>query len=486
MEDFDLLIFGGAGDLAQRKLLPALYYLARDGHLQAPSRILGVGRREQTDAAYREQVAGACRLQLNAEDVQEEVLQRFLPQVHWVQMDATGADYSALAGRLGDAERPRIFFLATPPRLFAPCCENLARAGLVRDDSRLVLEKPLGRDLASAQEIERRVAGIFSERQIFRIDHYLGKEAVQNLLALRFGNTLFEPLWRREAVSDVQITVAEQVGAGGRADFYDHNGALRDMVQSHLLQLLCIFAMEPPVSIEADAVRNEKLKVLHALKPLHGELALQNSVRGQYRSGAIAGTAVPGYLDEDGVASQSQTETFVALRAEINTWRWAGVPFYLRTGKRLQERLAELVVNFRPVPTNIFGDGRMAPPPNRLVIRLHPQDGVRLHVQAKRPGMDMRLKPVHLHLDFADAFSSRPLEAYERLFLEIIQNRLTLFMRNDELESAWRWIDPIQQAWCESEQMPRPYTAGSWGPSASATLLARGGHTWHEETNDDA
>ncbi len=486
MATFDLVIFGGAGDLAQRKLLPALYYLAKDGNMDPSARVLCIGRRTYSDEDYRALVADACRERLDSTDLSDEVLGKFLRHVHWVQLDATGEDYAALAAHLDDAARTRVFFLAMPPRLFAPICESLARAQLVTPDSRLVMEKPLGRDLKSALEIETRVGAVFGEQQIFRIDHYLGKEAVQNLLALRFGNTLFEPLWRRDTISDVQITLAEQVGAEGRADFYDQHGALRDMVQSHLLQLLCIFAMEPPISVDADAVRNEKLKVLHALKPLRDEQALENSVRGQYRSGGINGEAVRGYLEEDGIDPNSMTETFVALRAEINTWRWAGVPFYLRTGKRLQERLAEVVVNFRPVPTNIFGGGRRSPPPNRLVIRLHPQEGVRLYVQAKKPGMEMRLKRVNLNLDFADAFQTRPLEAYERLFLEVIQGRLTLFMRNDELQAAWRWIDPIQQAWADSGLPPRPYTAGSWGPSGSATLLARSGHTWHEESDETA
>lgn len=481
MMEFDLVIFGGAGDLAQRKLLPALYYLAKDAHLAPGTRLIGVGRGAFSANDYRELVAQACHLRLNADDLSQEVLDRLLAHLHWVQLDAEAPDYTALAQVLTGPARTRIYFLATPPRLFAPICQHLAQAGLVTPQCRLVLEKPLGRDLPSAREIESRVGAIFSEAQIFRIDHYLGKEAVQNLLALRFGNTLFEPLWRRDTISDVQITVAEQVGVEGRAGFYDHHGALRDMVQSHLLQLLCIFAMEPPISVDGDAVRNEKLKVLRALRPLSGELALKNSVRGQYRGGAIAGQAVPGYPEEAGVAAGSLTETFVALRAEIDDWRWAGVPFYLRTGKRMQERLAEIVVNFRPVPTNIFDGGR-APPPNRLVIRLHPQDGVKLYVQAKKPGMEMRLKRVNLNLDFADAFQSRPLEAYERLFLEIIAGRLTLFMRNDELEAAWRWIDPIQQAWAEEGTAPRSYIAGSWGPSAAATMLATAGHAWHEET----
>jgi len=365
------------------------------------------------------------------------------------------------------------------PSLFTAACKNLAAKKLVTPKSNVVLEKPLGKDRASAAAINDLVGSIFTERQIFRIDHYLGKEAVQNMMALRFGNTLFEPLWGRGRIAHVQVTVAETVGAEGRGDFYDDTGALRDMVQSHLLQLLCIIAMEPPASSDPDAVRDEKLKVLRALKPIvDGDVATK-TVRGQYRAGAIDGKPVPGYLDEPGVPADSHTETFVALKVEIETWRWAGVPFYLRTGKRLPRRMAEIVITFEQVPHSIFEASR-CPPPNQLVIQLQPDESITLKILAKSPGETMRLKPVDLELHFADTFKEKSLDAYERLITDVAKGNLTLFMRRDELDAAWAWIDPIREGWHQGDEAPRSYIAGTWGPSASSTLISRDG-TWHEE-----
>jgi glucose-6-phosphate 1-dehydrogenase len=344
----------------------------------------------------------------------------------------------------------------------------------------VVLEKPLGHDLASAVHINEHVAAIFSEPQIFRIDHYLGKEAVQNLLALRFGNALFEPLWRRGRIRHVQITVAETIGIGTRGEFYDQTGALRDMVQNHLLQLLCIIAMEPPSASDADAMRDEKLKVLRALRPIAGGDVLTKSVRGQYKAGATGGVAVPGYLQEQGVPQDSTTETFVAIKAEIDTWRWAGVPFYLRTGKRLHEKSSEIVITFEDVPHSIFpGSGGT---PNRLTITLQPRDAVTLTIHAKRPGETMQLQPVDLSLDLAESFKVRQLDAYERLLTDIIKGNLTLFMRRDELDAAWRWIDPIREGWLVHDRAPKQYTAGSWGPSAATSLISRDGFEWNDDT----
>ena len=375
--------------------------------------------------------------------------------------------------------RSRVFYLSTSPDLFAGVCQRLAAVKLNQGNSRVVLEKPLGHDLESSNKINDTVGAYFTEQQIYRIDHYLGKEPVQNLLALRFGNTFLEPLWRREWISDVQITVTEQVGVESRAAFYDHTGALRDMVQNHLLQLLCIVAMEPPASINADAVRDEKLKVLRSLKPLDPEGLLTKVVRGQYRAGAAEGKPAEGYLDEPGVAPHSRTETFVALKTEISSWRWAGVPFYLRTGKRMSERLAEIVVNFRKVPHSIFGRQPMTP--NRLVIQLQPNESVRLHLMAKQPGDQMRLRPVYLDLDFKEVFESRSPEAYERLLMDVIRGDLSLFVRRDEQVAAWNWVEPIMEAWENSAEGPKPYTAGTWGPAASSALLSRDGLCWHEE-----
>jgi glucose-6-phosphate 1-dehydrogenase len=481
---FDLVLFGGSGDLAMRKLLPALYYRHRDSDDCTQARIIAVGRRKMGRDEYLRTVEANCRKFVTKGDFNEKAWDSFVSYVDYCDVDATRtADFERLGTLLsGGPDRTRVFFLATSPDLFISICTNLGAAGLVTPQSRVVLEKPLGRDLASAQNINANVGSIFEERQIFRIDHYLGKEAVQNLLALRFGNSLFEPLWNRGSIRDVQITIAEQVGVEGRGEFYDHIGALRDMVQSHLLQLLCIVAMEPPSSIDPDAIRDEKLKVLRALKPLTGPDVGSNTVRGQYRAGAIDGTAVPAYLDEPGIPADSSNETFVAIRASVDNWRWAGVPFYLRTGKRMQERLAEIVVNFREVPHAILpAAAHSGQASNRLVIQLQPSDGLQLFMMAKTPGEEMLVSPVHLNLDFGETFKTRQWDAYERLLMDVIRGNLTLFMRRDELDAAWRWVEPILQGWGAADEPPKPYASGTWGPAAAIVLIARDGLSWHEE-----
>ena len=479
---FDLVLFGGTGDLAMRKVLPALYRRFVDGFIAPGSRIIGVARSAHARDAYVGLAEAACRQHLG-EAYRPDAWQGFAQTLGYVRVDATvAADYGALATELG--ARPgiaRLFFLSTAPDLFAAICRELAAAGIVTADSRIMLEKPLGEDAASAARINDTVGAMVPERQIYRIDHYLGKETVQNLLALRFGNALFEPLWRRGQIRHVQITVAEQLGVESRGTFYDRTGALRDMVQNHLLQLLCILAMEPPATSAADAVRDEKLKVLRALRPIGDAEALIKTVRGQYRSGIVGATKAAGYLEEPGVEASSRTETFVAIKAEIDTWRWAGVPFYLRTGKRLHEHVAEIVVTFDQVPHSIFEGPFSSQPPNRLVIRLQPDECITLRILAKSPGEAMRLKPVDLALDLGESFKGRPLEAYERLLGDAIQGNLTLFMRRDEVEAAWNWIDPIRAAWDADDDGPRPYTAGSWGPAASSALIARDGFAWHDE-----
>ena len=479
---FDLVLFGGTGDLAMRKVLPALYRRFRDGQLSRDARIIGVARTAQPRAEYVGKAQAACRLHLGA-DFGEAAWPDFASLLYYLPVEATAtADYRALAQLL--ESRPevlRLFFLSTAPDLFAAICRELAGAGIVTPASRIMLEKPLGEDAASAARINDTVGALFSERQIYRIDHYLGKETVQNLLALRFGNALFEPLWRRGQIRHVQITVSEQLGVEARGDFYDRTGALRDMVQNHLLQLLCILAMEPPASSAADAVRDEKLKVLRALRPIGDAEALLKTVRGQYRAGIIGTSKAVGYLDEAGVNSGSRTETFVAIKAEIDTWRWAGVPFYLRTGKRLHEHLAELVITFEQVPHSIFSGPFSSLPPNRLVIRLQPDEHITLRIMAKSPGEALRLKPVDLALDLGESFKGRPLEAYERLLGDAIQGNLTLFMRRDEVGAAWNWIDSIRAAWAADDDGPRPYAAGSWGPAASSALIARDGFAWNDE-----
>ena len=481
----DVVIFGGTGDLAKRKLLPALYHLNNSGWLGEGSMVLGVSRGHLDSAAFKDVVCEACTQHVDAEYFSSAAWESFASKLQYLSLDAANQEaYGALAdclqqnGSAGD--RVRVFYLATSPDLFVPICQSLAAVNLVTPKSRVVLEKPLGHNLASARLINQQVGEVFRENQIFRIDHYLGKEAVQNLIALRFANAFFEPLWGRTSVSHVQITLAESLGVEGRGAFYDKTGAMRDMVQNHLLQLLCIIAMEPPISIQPTAVRNEKLKVLQALKPLIGDEALRNSVRGQYRAGTMGGAPVPSYVDESNVPDDSTTETFVAVRAEINTWRWAGVPFYLRTGKRLAHHLSEVTVTFRQVPHLIFGSSRHMTP-NRLVIRLQPDEGIKLGLMVKAPGERMRLRSVALNLNFAETFKARQVDAYERLLMDVLRGDLTLFIHRDEQDAAWTWVEPIMAAWAASEDMPRPYPAGSWGPPSASALIARDNFSWFEE-----
>jgi glucose-6-phosphate 1-dehydrogenase len=482
---FDLLLFGATGDLALRKLIPALYRRHLAGQIVTGSRLLAVARTSQSRETYLAQIEETCRKYLRPDEFSAERWKSFTALVDYVTVDATqSVDFKKFTALLaGREDVVRVVFLSTAPSLFTLTCDNLAAAGLVTPKTRVVLEKPLGQDSESADQINRSVGSIFPEQQIYRIDHYLGKETVQNLIALRFGNTLFEPLWRRGRIRHVQITVAEQLGVEGRGQFYDQTGALRDMVQSHLLQLVCILAMEPPATSDPDAVRDEKLKVLRALRPILDRDVQTKTVRAQYKAGAVNGQPVPGYLDEAGVPADSTTETFVALKAEIDSWRWAGVPFYLRTGKRLQERLTEIVVTFEDVPHSIFegaGPGSDQSP-NQLVIRLQPQESITLTILAKMPGEVMRLKPVNLSLDLAGSFKEKPVDAYERLLMDVVKGNLTLFMRRDELDAAWRWIDPIREGWVRHDERIKSYVAGSWGPAASSALISRDGFSWHDE-----
>ena len=480
MQAFDLIIFGGTGDLAMHKLLPALFQRFRDGQFEAGSRVIAVAREALDDAQYRDQVRTALAATATGHEAE---LAAFLERVGYQAVDVRAeAGWEQLAARVRAAATPvRVFYLALHPDLFTPVCDHLRALGLHEGESRVVLEKPIGSSLASASAIADAVARTFSERQTFRIDHYLGKETVQNLVALRFANALFEPLWKAEHIDHVQITVAETVGAGDRAAYYDRAGAIRDMLQNHMLQLLCLVAMEPPVSLTADAIRDEKLKVLHALKPIDTRNAGALTVRGQYRAGAIGGRAVPGYLEELG-RGDSRTDTYVALKAEVANWRWAGVPFYLRTGKRLAERVSEIVVSFRSVPYSIFGREAGELAPNKLVLRLQPDEGVKLWLMNKVPGPGgLRLRRVPLDMSFAAAFGSRQSDAYERLLMDVVRGNAMLFMRRDEVEAAWRWVDPIIAAWAQSDEAPKSYTAGSWGPSAAVALIERDGRTWHED-----
>ena len=479
---FDMMLFGGTGDLVTRKLLPALFRRHSAGQVSAQSRILGIARSPLSRSDYVQQAETACRAFLGRE-FDAAQWSAFCGLLGYVQLDGSvEADYGALKTLLqGREEFIRVFFFSTASNLFSTMCRNLARAAVVTPLSRVVLEKPLGHDSESADAINADVAGVFAEKQIYRIDHYLGKETVQNLMALRFGNALFEPLWRRGLVKHVQITVAEELGVERRGHFYDKTGALRDMVQNHLLQLLCIMAMEPPASSDPDAVRDEKLKVLRALRPLRDRDVLVKTVRGQYKAGAVRGAPVPGYLEEADIAADSTTETFAALKVEIDTWRWAGVPFYLRTGKRLQDRLTELVVTFDEVPHPIFAMPPTSRTANELVIRLQPDESITMTILAKNPGEGMRLKPVSLALDLGETFKTRSLDAYERLLMDTVKGNLTLFMRRDELDAAWAWIDPIRAGWAQYDERPKAYIAGSWGPAASSAMIGRDGYAWHDE-----
>ncbi len=476
----DMVIFGGVGDLSLRKLLPALFMAHSHGNLPEPSRIHVLGRQAWDEATFRAFIEDKVPPFIDAAARTPDAWARFVARLSYLMLDATQCADFAVLGHAMQPGSTRVHYLATSPGLFTTICAHLASNGLIDPHTRVVLEKPLGHDLASARQINDEVGKHFAEHQIFRIDHYLGKETVQNLMVLRFGNTIFEPLWRSPFIKSVQITVAESVGVGSRAGFYDSTGALRDMVQNHLLQLLCIVAMEPPVSLDPDAVRDEKLKVLRSLRPMTVSDVARDTVRGQYTPGASGGEAAAGYLQEANVPPGSGTETFVALRAHINNWRWANVPIFLRTGKRMAERRSEIVIEFADLPFTLFPDAPRQPV-NRLLIRLQPEEHVQLQMMAKEPGSGMRLRPVSLKLDLEAAFEARRAEAYERLLMDVIKGRLTHFMRRDELEAAWTWVEPIQNGWATLDEKPRPYTAGTWGPAASSALMARDNMAWVEE-----
>jgi glucose-6-phosphate 1-dehydrogenase len=481
---FDLVLFGGTGDLAWRKILPALFQAFRHGTLPAGGRIIGVARDDLSDEGWRQLIRSRFDAVDLAKRPSTEEFDCFAACLHYVRLDVTRTeDWPALSARLAQTSAETVvMYVATAPSLFMTVCEQMAAAGLNGPQVRVVLEKPLGHDLASNRAINDTVRRCFHEQQVFRIDHYLGKPSVQNLFALRFGNALFEPLWRREMIANIQITIAEELGVEKRGAFYDSTGALRDMVQNHALQLLCAIGMEPPINADADAIRDEKLKVLRSLRAWTPQTLDQHVVRGQYTGGYSNSTAVHGYLEEPGVAGDSCTETFVALRAEIDNWRWAGVPFYIRTGKRLASRDARIIINFRETPHAIF----RTPPGavNQLVIHLQPKDGLELHLltQSSTDRRQMQaLVPAHLDLDFDSRFGTGRVGAYERLLLDVIEGRLNLFVRSDEQEQAWAWVEPILNHWRNDPQGPRHYVAGTWGPSAASAMIARDGYCWSEE-----
>lgn len=478
-----LLLFGATGDLAQRMLLPSLFGLHADGLLPAGLTITATARSSHDDASYRAFTAQALEKFLRAERKDATAIASFLDRVAYQTLDASSLDgFADLARKIGDVSGGLAIFLSTAPSLFRPTIKGLESAGLAGRNVRIGLEKPLGRDLSSSREINDAVAEVFREEQTFRIDHYLGKETVQNILALRFGNIMFEPIWNARGIDNVQITIGETVGLEGRADYYDGSGALRDMVQNHILQLLALIAMEPPARYDGASIRDEKVKVLRSLRPISAADAPKLTVTGQYANGAVNGEIVRGYTDDLG--RPSSTETFVAIRANIDNWRWQGTPFYLRTGKRLPARQSEIAIQFKPVPHSMFAARGGHLQPNTLVIRLQPDEYVRLLVMAKEPGLDregVRLREVPLDLSLDTQFAgSRRRIAYERLLLDLIEGDPTLFVRRDEVEAQWQWIDGIRAGWDANGMKPKTYPAGTWGPSAAVALTERDDASWHD------
>jgi len=479
---FELVVIGAGGDLATRKILPALFAHHVSGHLSPGARVIAVSRRPTEDpngALLWERISPFVR---HADAF--EKFSSFYERISFVEADATEPQGAAriVAALDRDVKVRRVFYLATSPTIFGPVCAALSGAGGVHSNAAVVLEKPLGHDLESSRAINDVVGAVFAEDQIFRIDHYLGKETVQNLMVLRFANAIFERIWRADDIDHVQITAAETLGVGSRGHYYDRAGALRDMVQNHLLQLLCLVAMEPPSSLEPDAVRDEKLKVLRSLRPISGDDVESHTVRGRYEEGAIQGEVVLGYRDEQGVDPARDTETFVSIRAHVDNWRWSGVPFYLRTGKRLWERRTEIVIQFKRVPHNLFREGAGPQVGNRLVIRVQPDEGIELYMLTKIPGPGgMKHRRAPLNLSFASTFGEDLPDAYERLLMDLVRGKSTLFMRRDEVEAAWSWCEPILQGWATTGQAATPYAAGTRGPVGSADLVNEVGRVWNED-----
>jgi glucose-6-phosphate 1-dehydrogenase len=486
-----LVIFGAGGDLASRKLVPALYNLGLDRLLPGDAALVGAGRRPMTDAEFTQSMRQAVEAH-SRRPLDPEMWEEMTPRIRYVQADYDSPDdFQRLAAQLAEVDEKlhtggnRLFYLAIPPSAFEGIVSGLKTAGLHRPGkggkwARVVIEKPFGRDLASARDLNATVHRVFDESHIFRIDHYLGKETVQNLLVFRFANGIFEPLWNQKYVDHVQITVAEAIGVEGRGSYYEEAGLLRDMVQNHLCQLLCLIGMEPPVSLDADAVRDEKVKVLRALRLLRPEDVDAATVRGQYGPGSSGGKPVPGYQEEPGVAPGSRTETYVAHRAYVDNWRWAGVPFYLRAGKRLPKRVTEVALQFRHVPHMLFRagpDDRIVP--NTLVLRIQPQEGISLKFDAKVPGPKPQIEPVSMEFHYGTAWGTEPPEAYERLLLDAMLGDPTLFIRADEVEASWMYVDRILERWAQTQEArPEVYAAGNWGPPASDALLKRDGRAW--------
>ena len=489
-----MIIFGASGDLTKRKLVPALWSLFQGRVLPEPFAVIGVARSEMTDEIFRTRMREAIGDFARTQPPSERVWQRFASSLYYYAGDpADPALYPGLADRIRQVEQERgtggnrLFYLSTPPSIYAGIVTRLGEAGLNRPPeggewSRIVIEKPFGRDLESSRSLNQAVAAAFAEEQVYRIDHYLGKETVQNILVMRFANGIFEPLWNRNHVAHVQITVGETIGVESRGAYYEEAGALRDMIQNHILQLLCLVAMEPPVTFDADPVRDEKTKVMRALRPIEPDEVDAVAVRGQYGPGFVEGRRARGYREEPGVSPSSITETYAALKLRVDNWRWAGVPFYLRTGKRLAKRASEIAVQFRQTPHLVFRrDPGAQVQANRLVIHIQPDEGISLNFGAKLPGPELRIRSVDMDFDYGTAFGSEPPEAYERLLLDAMKGDATLYARGDWVDSAWALLEPVLKAWAGGDASKFPnYEAGTWGPSEADALIERDGAAWHQ------
>lgn len=477
----DLVIYGALGDLSTRKLLISLYRLEKAGLIEDKSTIIGVDRYEKEVAEFVDIAHNSLKEFLN-DEIDEDIWTRFSARLAYLKIDLRiMSEYQNLQSATDPDSRVLVNYLSVSPILFKDICQGLHQCGILTHESRLVMEKPIGHSLKTSREINDVVAEVFNENQVFRIDHYLGKETVLNLLALRFANSIFTTNWDHNTIDHIQITVAEEVGIEGRWEYFDQTGQLRDMLQNHLLQILTFVAMEPPVDLEAPSIRSEKIKVLEALRPITENNADETTVRGQYTKGFQQATPVPGYLEEEGANTASTTESFVAIRVDIDNWRWAGVPFYLRTGKRMNYKRTEIVVYFKQLPHNIFKDSYRHLPPNKLIIHLQPNEGVEIEMLNKVPGIDggIKLQKTKLDLSFSEALKKNKLfGGYEKLILEALRGNPTLFLSRNEIERAWSWVDSIQDAWAKNNDEPRPYPAGTWGPIASDSLLARDGRAW--------